>query len=64
MSLHSLDGKTMVISGSATLIGQAVAETLVAAGARVALLDIDPNGAAGAEGARRSGLFPDRGPDR
>lgn len=49
MSLHSLDGKTVVISGSATLIGQAVAEALVAAGARVALLDIDPNGAAGAE---------------
>ncbi|OYT81657.1 MAG: short-chain dehydrogenase [Pseudomonas sp. PGPPP4] len=49
MSLHSLDGKVAVISGSATLIGQAVAEVLVAAGARVALLDIDPKGSAGAE---------------
>ncbi len=57
MSLHSLDGNTVVISGSATLIGQAVAEALVAAGARVALLDIDPKGAAGAEALGAAAFF-------
>jgi len=57
MSLHSLEGKVVVISGSATLIGQAVAEALVAAGARVALLDIDPKGAAGAEALGAAAFF-------
>lgn len=57
MSLHALNGKVAVISGSATLIGQAVAEALVAAGARVALLDIDPKGAAGAEALGKAACF-------
>ncbi|WP_312379531.1 SDR family oxidoreductase [Pseudomonas oryzihabitans] len=57
MSLHALNGKVAVISGSATLIGQAVAEALVAAGARVALLDIDPKGAAGAEALGEAACF-------
>ncbi|UFH51383.1 SDR family oxidoreductase [Pseudomonas sp. KNUC1026] len=58
MNLHkNLEGKVALISGGATLIGAAVAEALVAAGARVALLDIDPRGAEVAAGFADSGLF-------
>ncbi|GLO12433.1 short-chain dehydrogenase [Pseudomonas putida] len=53
----NLAGKVAVISGGATLIGAAVAETLVAAGARVALLDIDHKGADVASGFAEAGMF-------
>ncbi|MDD2137200.1 short-chain dehydrogenase [Pseudomonas sp. LLC-1] len=53
----NLAGKVAVISGGATLIGAAVAEVLVAAGARVALLDIDPKGAEVASSLAEAGLF-------
>ena len=39
-----LKGKVAVVSGGATLIGKAVVQALVNAGARVAILDIDANG--------------------
>ncbi|TCM67077.1 hypothetical protein EC844_110118 [Acinetobacter calcoaceticus] len=41
-----LNAKVAVVSGGATLIGQAVVKALVAEGMRVAILDIDPAGAA------------------
>lgn len=44
-----LDEKVIVVSGGSTLIGQAVVEILVAAQAKVAVLDIDVNGAVLAE---------------
>ncbi len=53
----NLAGKVAVISGGATLIGAAVAEALVAAGAKVALLDIDPQGEAVAARFGEAGLF-------
>ncbi|WP_397458340.1 SDR family oxidoreductase [Pseudomonas asplenii] len=56
MSMN-LQDKVALISGGATLIGAAVAEALVAAGARVALLDIDPRGAEVAAGFADNGLF-------
>ena len=56
MSMNLLD-KVALISGGATLIGAAVAAALVAAGARVALLDIDPRGAEVATGFADAGLF-------
>ena len=36
-----LKGKVAVVSGGATLIGKAVVQALVSAGAHVAILDID-----------------------
>ena len=39
-----LDEKVIVVTGGSTLIGQAVVETLVAAQAKVAVLDIDASG--------------------
>lgn len=57
MDQHSLRDKVAVVSGGATLIGQAVAEALLAAGARVALLDIDPKGAEVAQGLGGGALF-------
>ena len=45
--MHGLDGKTAVVTGGATLIGAAVVRAFCAAGARVAVADID------AEGGRR-----------
>lgn len=56
MSMN-LQGKVALISGGATLIGAAVAAALVAAGARVALLDIDPRGSEVAAGFAEAGLF-------
>lgn len=49
----SLHGKLALVSGGATLIGMAVASGLIAAGARVVLLDIDVK--AGEEAARLLG---------
>lgn len=40
-----LNEKVIVVTGGSTLIGQAVVETLVAAQAKVAILDIDSSGA-------------------
>ncbi|MCC8393615.1 SDR family oxidoreductase [Paraburkholderia sp. MMS20-SJTR3] len=56
--MTSLAGKTALVTGGATLIGAAVAKDLAAAGARVAVLDIDArNGAHVAEGLGPNGLF-------
>lgn len=41
-----LKGKVAVVSGGATLIGKAVVQALVSAGAHVAILDIDAKGKA------------------
>lgn len=39
--MHGIEGKTAIITGGATLIGESVAAALLAAGARVVLADID-----------------------
>ncbi|MBL1378803.1 SDR family oxidoreductase [Zobellella iuensis] len=39
--MHDFSNKTAVVTGGATLIGQALVEKLVARGARVAVLDVD-----------------------
>lgn len=57
MRLDSLQNKVAVISGGATLIGAAVADALAAAGARVAIFDLDPNGAEVAARYAGNGLF-------
>ncbi|MFF7705913.1 SDR family oxidoreductase [Pseudomonas sp. NPDC007930] len=54
---YSLEGQTALVSGGATLIGEAVAQALIGAGARVALLDIDPAGAAVAQRLGERALF-------
>ncbi|WP_355661684.1 SDR family oxidoreductase [Halomonas salifodinae] len=51
--MESLHKRSVIITGGATLIGQALAETFVAAGSEVAILDIDA--AAGAALADRLG---------
>lgn len=43
--MNGLQDKVAIVSGGATLIGAAVARGLAQAGARVAILDIDPAGA-------------------
>ncbi len=56
--MHPLFGKVAVVTGGATLIGSAVAKDLVAAGAKVAVLDIDDiNGGALGEALGDSGCF-------
>lgn len=42
--MHRLDGKVIVLTGGATLIGAGVAHVLLQAGARVAVFDIDEAG--------------------
>ena len=54
--MRGLTGRTAIVSGGATLIGQAVAETLIGYGARVVIADInEPDGQAAAE--RLGALF-------
>ena len=55
--MKRLQDKVAIVSGGATLIGAAVARGLVEAGARVALLDIDPAGAAVADSLGSAGFF-------
>lgn len=56
--MTSLAGKTAIVTGGATLIGAAVARDLAAAGANVAVLDIDvENGARVADTLGANGLF-------
>jgi len=52
-----LQDKVAIVSGGATLIGAAVARGLAEAGARVAILDIDPAGAAVADSLGSAGFF-------
>jgi len=51
----NLIGKVAVVSGGATLIGKAVVQALVSAGAHVAILDIDAKGKAIAESFNHDG---------
>lgn len=51
--MHSFDGDAILITGGASGLGRAVAEQAAAAGARVAVLDMDEAG--GLETARRTG---------
>ena len=56
--MQALNGKVAIVTGGATLIGAGVIEVLRAAGAKVALFDIDAAGgervaAAGAPGSTR-----------
>ncbi|WP_234196911.1 SDR family oxidoreductase [Pseudacidovorax sp. NFM-22] len=44
--MHRLDGKVIVLTGGATLIGAGVAQVLLQAGAKVAVFDIDEAGGA------------------
>lgn len=44
--MHRLDGKVIVLTGGATLIGAGVAHVLLQAGAKVAVFDIDETGGA------------------
>ncbi len=55
--MKRLQEKVAIVSGGATLIGAAVARGLVEAGARVAILDIDPAGAAVADSLGSAGFF-------
>lgn len=55
--MKKLHDKVAIVSGGATLIGAAVARGLVEAGARVAILDIDPAGAAVADALGSAGFF-------
>lgn len=55
--MKKLQDKIAIVSGGATLIGAAVARGLVEAGARVAILDIDPAGAAVADSLGSAGFF-------
>ncbi|SAK84109.1 short chain dehydrogenase [Caballeronia catudaia] len=56
--MTSLAGRTAIVTGGATLIGAAVAKDLAAAGARVALLDIDvQNGRRVADSLGANGVF-------
>lgn len=55
--MKRLQDKVAIVSGGATLIGAAVARGLVEAGARVAILDIDPAGAAVADSLGSAGFF-------
>lgn len=56
--MRGLDGKTVIITGGATLIGAGVAEAFVAAGTRVVIADIDTEGgAAVANKLGKSALF-------
>lgn len=50
-------GKVAVVSGGATLIGKAVVQALVSAGAHVAILDIDAKGKAIAESFNHDVMF-------
>src|SRR6202042_3729472 len=51
--MRGLDGKTAIVAGGATLIGQSVAETLVGYGCAVVIADI--NAADGEAAAKRIG---------
>lgn len=55
--MKRLQDKVAIVSGGATLIGAAVARGLAEAGARVAILDIDPAGAAVADSLGSAGFF-------
>ncbi|WP_250520675.1 MULTISPECIES: SDR family oxidoreductase [unclassified Caballeronia] len=56
--MTSLAGRTAIVTGGATMIGASVAKDLAAAGARVALLDIDvQNGRRVADSLGTNGVF-------
>src|SRR5260370_18866044 len=55
--MFDLTGQTAIVTGSATGIGEAIARQLSAAGARVAIADID-SAAATATAAAIGGAFP------
>jgi 2-dehydro-3-deoxy-L-rhamnonate dehydrogenase (NAD+) len=58
MALFSLEGQTAIVTGAATGIGEAIARRLTAAGATVAIADINAAGATGVADAIGGGAFP------
>ena len=55
IQLFSLDGQTALVTGAATGIGESIAKVLAAAGAHVAIGDIDDAGAERVAGEIRDG---------
>ena len=53
--MRGLQGKVALVTGGATLIGEAVVDRLAAYGARVAVLDIDAEGASRVAGKEPEG---------
>ncbi len=58
MALFSLEGQTAIVTGAATGIGEAIARRLTAAGATVAIADINAAGAKEVADAIGGGAFP------
>jgi 2-dehydro-3-deoxy-L-rhamnonate dehydrogenase (NAD+) len=58
MALFSLEGQTAIVTGAATGIGEAIARRLTAAGATVAIADINAAGATEVAGAIGGEAFP------
>ena len=58
MSSDLLQGKTAILTGGGTLFGIAVAKTLIADGAKVLIVEIDPeSGAAAAKACGTDAIF-------
>jgi 3-oxoacyl-[acyl-carrier protein] reductase len=58
--VFELNGQTAVVTGAATGIGEAIARRLAAAGATVAVADLELDGARAAADSIRGGAFPVR----
>jgi 2-dehydro-3-deoxy-L-rhamnonate dehydrogenase (NAD+) len=56
--VFDLSGQTAIVTGAATGIGEAIARRLAAAGAVVAVADLDPEGAGVVAGSIGGGAFP------
>jgi 3-oxoacyl-[acyl-carrier protein] reductase len=56
--VFELTGQTAIVTGAATGIGEAIARRLAAAGATIAVADLDVAGAGGVAGSLGNGSFP------